>query len=70
MVDIKEIRKLSVQDRIEMVEAIWDTIAEDSLLGGSLTKDQEVEISRRIDLLESGQTKTYSWEEAKRKLSL
>ena len=51
MVDIKEIRKLSVQDRIEMVEAIWDTIAEDSLLGGSLTKEQDAEISRRIDLL-------------------
>ncbi|MFN7259570.1 MAG: addiction module protein [Cyclobacteriaceae bacterium] len=70
MVDIKEIRKLSVEERMEMVEAIWDSIAEDSLSGGKLTNDQEVEISRRVDLLESGQIKTYSWDESKGKLNL
>jgi putative addiction module component (TIGR02574 family) len=55
---------------MEMVEAIWDSIAEDSLSGGKLTNDQEVEISRRVDLLESGQIKTYSWDESKGKLNL
>ncbi len=70
MVDINEIRKLSVEQRMEMVEAIWDSIAEDSKFAGKLTDAQEAEIGTRIDLLESGQSKTYSWEEAKRMLSL
>jgi putative addiction module component (TIGR02574 family) len=70
MIDITEIKKLSVDERLEMVEAILDSIAEDTHKTGSITKEQQEEVIRRIDLIESGEAKTYSWEEAKRKLSL
>ncbi len=70
MIDIKEIRKLSVDERIEMVEAIWDSIAEDTLNAGKFTIEQEEEVIRRMTLIEAGEAKTYSWDEAKKKLSL
>ena len=38
MIDIKEIKKLSVEERILMVEEIWDSIAED-------TTSEELKIS-------------------------
>lgn len=70
MVDIKEIRQLSVEERILMVEAIWDSIAEDTEGEDSLTEEQEKELARRIELHESGNGKTYTWEEVKAKLKL
>lgn len=70
MIDITEIRKLSVDERIEMVEAIWDSIAEDTRKSRRFTKEQEEEVIRRMDLIESGEAKTYNWEEAKKKLFL
>ena len=54
MVDNKEIKLLSVEERILMVEAIWDSIAEDSNDADFLTEEQKKELDRRIDL----QTKT------------
>jgi putative addiction module component (TIGR02574 family) len=64
MVDLKEIKKLSVDERIEMVEAIWDSIAEDTM-GKQLplSKEQQEEIERRLDRYERGESKTYTWEE-------
>ena len=70
MIDLKEIKKLSVEERILMVEAIWDSITEDNSEVINLTKDQEAEISRRIDLHESGEGVTYTWDEVKKKLDL
>ncbi len=70
MIDLKEIKKLSVDERILIVEEIWDSIAEVSSSEGKLTKEQEDEVSRRIDLHESGQGKTYTWEEVKKKLNI
>ncbi len=63
-------KELSVEERILIVEAIWDSIAEDNSSGTKLTKEQEVEVIRRIDLHESGKSKTYTWDEVKEKLDL
>lgn len=69
MVDIREIKKLSVDERIEMVEAIWDSIENDTIGAHvSLTKEQEDELERRIKRYESGESKTYTWEEVKQRL--
>ena len=69
MVDLKEILKLSVPERIEMVEAIWDSIAESSHGDNNpLTDEQEKEIERRIERHENGDGKTLSWDELKAKL--
>ncbi|MFM7487736.1 MAG: addiction module protein [Cytophagales bacterium] len=68
MVDLKQIKELSVEERILMVEAIWDSIAEETT-ENFLTQEQKKELDRRIDLHESGKGKTYTWEEVKAKLN-
>lgn len=69
MVDLKEILKLSVPERIEMVEAIWDSIAESNEIKPiALTDEQEQEIDRRIERHERGEGKSFSWDELKTKL--
>ena len=69
MVDLKEILKLSVPERIEMVEAIWDSIAESNEIKPiALTDEQEQEIDRRIERHERGEGKSFSWDELKSRL--
>ena len=70
MVDIKQIRLLSLEERILMVEAIWDSIAEDSENIDLLTPSQKEELDRRIEIHESGKGTTLTWEEVKAKLKL
>lgn len=63
---LKDILKLSVAERILLVEEIWDSIASGpSEEVSSLTAAQKNEIDRRLALYRSGQTKTYSWKEVK-----
>ena len=67
MVDLKEILKLSVEEKISLVETIWNSI--DVEQGESLlTKDQEDELDRRIKKHERGEGKTYTWEEIEERL--
>ena len=66
MVDLKEIRKLSVEERILMVEAIWDSIAEDTTPEElQIPEEEKKEIIRRFEDFKSGKQKTYSWDEVK-----
>ncbi|WP_158855838.1 addiction module protein [Lunatibacter salilacus] len=65
---LKDILKLSVAERIFLVEAIWDTLPEETEI--EFTEAQKKEIDRRLDLYEKGETKTYSWEEVKQSLKL
>lgn len=63
---LKDILKLSVAERILLVEEIWNSIAAESHEDStSLTANQKKEIDRRLALYRSGQTKTYSWKEVK-----
>ncbi|MCX8490708.1 MAG: addiction module protein [Cyclobacteriaceae bacterium] len=63
MVDIKEIKKLSVEERIEMVEAIWDSIAEDTTSESLRISDEEKQmILKRFEKFKAGDQKTYSWD--------
>ena len=71
MVDLREILKLSVPERIEMVEAIWDSIADSNEIEPiALTNELEQEIDRRIERHERGEGKSFSWDELKAKLNL
>ena len=66
MVDIKEILQLSVAERMQIVDSIWESIeAESTVAETPLPEWQIEEINRRIDDFESGKTKTYTWEEVK-----
>ncbi len=64
MVSMKEIRQLSLEERI-LMEAIWDSIEENTVGKHSLTEEQEKELQRRVELHESGKGKTYTWDEVK-----
>ena len=61
-VDIQEILKLSVAERMELVEAIWDSIAEapESL---PVTAAQKRELDRRLAEYQKNPGEGRTWEE-------
>jgi len=68
MVSIQEILKLSIPERILLVETIWDSIVLDERLKPEdlpLTEAQKTEILQRLRDYEEGESKTYTWEEVK-----
>ena len=67
-VDIQEILKLSVAERIELVEAIWDSIAD---APGSLpvTAAQKRELDRRLAEYQENPSAGRTWEEVRRSLA-
>ena len=62
---LKNILSLSIEEKIEAVEAIWNSIANEEP-NIPLTPEQENEIRRRIELYRSGKQETMSWEEAEK----
>jgi putative addiction module component (TIGR02574 family) len=61
---IKEIRQLSIEERILMVEAIWDSIAEDTTSEDLRIPEAEKKmLLKRFEDFKSGDQKTYSWDE-------
>ena len=67
MMDVKEILKLSVEEKISLVETIWNSIDAEQR-ESLLTKDQEDELDRRIKRHERGEGKTYTWKEIEERL--
>jgi putative addiction module component (TIGR02574 family) len=63
MINFQEILKLSVAERILMMEKIWDSIERDNL---EITASQKTELDRRLARYEAGRTKFFTWEEVKR----
>ena len=61
---LTEIASLSINDRIDIVQAIWDGIAADHVYP-DLTEPQKREIDRRIDEYELNPESTLTWEEVK-----
>ncbi len=68
MVKVEEIMKLSVEEKISLIEKIWDSL--DSEEESFLTKEQQEELDRRIERHERGEGKTYTWEEIEARLKL
>jgi len=58
------IDRLGVEDRLSLVEQIWDSIAADSA-AVPLTDAQRTELDRRIADHEANPNDVVSWEEAK-----
>ncbi len=61
---IDEIRELSVAKRIELVEDIWDSIAEANA-DLPLTTAQRQELDHRLDSYESNPDQGSTWDEAR-----
>ncbi len=57
---MREIRELSVEERIELAEAIWESVEEDQ--DDELTDAQKRELDRRLAAYEASGYKGDSWE--------
>lgn len=63
-VDIKEILKLSASDRIELIEAIWDSIVENPT-ALPVTAAQQQELDRRVAEYRANPEAGKNWEEVR-----
>jgi putative addiction module component (TIGR02574 family) len=61
---LNEIATLSVEDRILLVQAIWDSIAAEQVYP-DLTDAQKQELDRRIADYDSNPSNVLTWEEIK-----
>lgn len=60
---LEQAQKLSVDEQIELVEALWDGIAERGVL--PLTAAQQVELDRRLADYEANPDDVVPWSEVK-----
>ena len=60
----EQAKKLSIPDRILLVEEIWDTIAEENE-AFELTEAQKRELDRRLASTRTNPTQGRTWEEIK-----
>jgi putative addiction module component (TIGR02574 family) len=61
---LNEIASLSIEDRILLVQTIWDGIAAEQAYP-DLTVKQKQELDRRIDDLDANPDNVMTWEEIK-----
>jgi putative addiction module component (TIGR02574 family) len=64
---LREIRRLSVAERIQLVEDLWDSIAEDTEML-PLTEEQRAELERRLAHAEANPGIGKPWSEIKERL--
>ncbi len=65
--DISDIKKLPVEERIKIIDAIWESCIQDDV---SLTGEDDIlsVVEERVEKYESGKMKTLSWDEFAQKL--
>lgn len=66
-VSIADILELPVQERIRLVELIWDSVAA-MPEAVRLSPDLKVELEDRLSAFEANPTEGYSWEQVKSQL--
>ncbi len=67
--DISEIKKLSTEEKLQIIDELWETIESDEANGEEIfDEDPEVIalLEERIEKYERGEGVFYTWEEAKR----
>lgn len=65
---ISEYLKLSVSERIQLVEDIWDSIAAEAPDTVGLSQDQKAELHRRVAAHRADPSTAVPWEEVRAKL--
>ena len=66
---LEDVKHLPVEDRIELAEAIWDSIAEDASPEElPLPESHRIELDRRLADLEAGTIQCRSWDEVRSRL--
>ena len=64
---VAEISRLSVEDRLRLVQAIWDTLADEGA-GTELTDVGRTELRRRAAELDAHPEIALTWEEIKKSI--
>ncbi len=64
---IQDLKRLPLSERIQLVEDLWDSIAEDSPAMG-LTPEHIAELDRRLDALEAQPKDGTPWEIARERI--
>jgi putative addiction module component (TIGR02574 family) len=67
-IDLAELRKLSVAERIQLVEDLWDSIAIDAVQVPGLTEAQRQELRQRQLEHESDPAAAVPWESVRAEL--
>jgi len=65
---LSEIMQLSPDERMELVEEVWDSIADDPGRWPSTTPEQMAEINRRLEEHRRDPSSAISWEEVRERL--
>jgi putative addiction module component (TIGR02574 family) len=66
-INFDEVLQLPVSERIRLVEAIWDSIAE-TPAAVKLTDEQKLELDRRLEAFEKNPEAGSSWAEARARI--
>lgn len=66
---LEQVQSLSVVERIELVEAIWDGIPSDASLDAlPLSEEHRLELDRRLEDLEANPDAESPWSDARARL--
>ena len=66
---LEQISHLSVEEKIVLVERVWDNIADDTRSQSlEISPELEAELARRLVLVQTGQTTFFSWNEVKQNI--
>ena len=66
---LEQIALLSVEEKIVLVERVWDDIAKDAQSEQlKLSPELEAELERRLTLIKTGKTQLLSWNEVKQNI--
>ena len=68
MTEIKEILKLSVQERIHLVQTIWDSIAHDAE-ASDIPQEHLFVLDKRIKAHKENPNDVYNWEDVKQEVN-
>ena len=63
-----DISELSVSERIQLAEDLWDSISTDSNPDVPLSESQKKELDRRLELHRQNPQQGSTWEEVKQRL--
>jgi putative addiction module component (TIGR02574 family) len=67
MISMPEIQKLSVSERLDLLENIWESLTlEDAI--PDLTEQQKLEIDRRLAAHDANPSRSRPWSEARERL--
>ena len=64
--DIQEIKKLTVAEKISIIGEIWQSMDKEEL---PVTDSQKLEVRERIERYNKGKTKFFTWDEIKSELN-